>query len=104
MTSVALEGRRAFLYVLCVAGIGVGAAAFTREPGLIGGTMAAMAIVGGIIWVTLGLFAGQSKQEPNLALGEPLPTFSAPDHENQLFEIESLRGHPVLIKLFRGHW
>jgi len=104
MTNVALEGRRAFLYVLCVAGIGVGAGAFTREPGWVGGTMATLAIVGGIIWVTLGLLAGQSKQKPNLVLGEPLPAFSAPDHENQLFEIESLRGHPVLIKLFRGHW
>ena len=104
MTTVALEGRRAFLYVLCVAGIGVGAAAFMREPGWVGGTMAAIAIAGGIVWVILGLLAGQSKQKPNLVLGEPLPIFSAPDHENQRFEIESLRGHPVLIKIFRGHW
>jgi hypothetical protein len=104
MTNVALEGRRAFLFALCVAGIGLGAVALARDPGWVGGTMASIAIIGGIIWVTLGLLAGQSKQKPNLVLGEPLPVFSAPDHDNQSFEIESLRGHPVLIKLFRGHW
>jgi hypothetical protein len=104
MTNVALEGRRAFLYALCVAGIGLGAAAFTRQPGWLGGTMATIAMIGGLIWVTLGLFAGQSKQKPDLVLGKPLPIFSAPDHEDQRFEIESLRGHPVLIKFFRGHW
>ena len=104
MTTVALEGRRAFLYVLYVAGIAVGAATLMRDPGWVGGTMATIAIAGGIVWVILGLLAGQSKQRPNLVLGEPIPVFSAPDHENQTFEIESLRGHPVLIKLFRGHW
>ena len=104
MTTVALEGRRAFLYVLYVAGIAVGTATLMRDPGWVAGTMATIAIAGGIVWVILGLLAGQSKQRPNLALGEPIPFFSAPDHENQTFEIESLRGHPVLIKLFRGHW
>ena len=104
MTTVALEGRRAFLYVLYVAGIAVGAATLMRDPGWVGGTMATIAIAGGIIWVILGLLAGQSKQRPNLVLGEQIPVFSAPDHENQTFEIESLRGHPVLIKFFRGHW
>ena len=104
INGVALEGRRGFLYALCIAGIGSGAVAFTRDPGWIGGAMAAIAITGGLIWIMLGLLAGQSKGTPNLVVGEPLPTFSAPDHENALFEIESLRGHPVLIKLFRGHW
>jgi len=50
------------------------------------------------------VFAGQSKQIPNVIVGAPLPAFAAPDHEGERFEIESLRGHPVLIKLFRGHW
>jgi len=104
INGVALEGRRGFLYALCIAGIASGAVAFTRDPGWVGGAMAAVAITGGLIWIMLGLLAGQSKGTPNLIIGEPLPTFSAPDHENALFEIESLRGHPVLIKLFRGHW
>ena len=104
INGVALEGRRGFLYAICVVGIGLGAAALTRNPGWIGGAMATIAIAGGLVWITLGLLAGQSKGEPNLILGEPLPAFSALDHENTLFEIESLRGHPVLIKLFRGHW
>ena len=104
INGVALEGRRGFLYVLCIAGIASGAAAFTSDPGWVGGTMATIAITGGLAWITLGLLAGQSKGESNLVLGAPIPAFNAPDPENARFEIESLRGHPVLIKLFRGHW
>jgi hypothetical protein len=104
INGVALERRRGFLYALCIAGIASGAAAFTRDPGWIGGAMATIAIAGGLVWITLGLLAGQSKGESNLVLGAPIPAFNAPDHENARFEIESLRGHPVLIKLFRGHW
>jgi hypothetical protein len=104
MNDVALEGRRRFLFALCVAGIGIGVVALMSDPGWVAGAMASIAVAGGGVWVGLGLLAGQSKQTPNLVLGEPLPAFSAPDHEEQLFEIESLRGHPVLIKVFRGHW
>ena len=61
-------------------------------------------MVGGVLWIGLGLLAGQSKQRSNLALDQPLPAIVARDHTGATFEIESLRGHPVLIKLFRGHW
>jgi hypothetical protein len=104
MNRVALEGKRAILYGMFVAGIGFGAAALMRDPGWVGGPMATIGISGGVVWTVLGLLSGQSKQKPNLVIGEPLPVFSAPDHEDQLFEIQSLRGHPVLIKFFRGHW
>lgn len=104
LNEVALEGRRGFLFSMCMLGVGVGVAALVREPGWIGGAMALVGIVAGAVWLVLGVFAGQSKQIPNVIVGAPLPTFSAPDHEAKRFEIEGLRGHPVLIKLFRGHW
>ena len=104
MNGVALDGRRGVLFGLCIGGIALGAAALTREPGWVGGSMAVIAILGGSVWLGLGLLAGQSKQEPMVVVGEPLPAFSAPDHTGTPFDIESLRGHPVLIKLFRGHW
>ncbi len=104
LNDVALEGRRGILFGLCVAGIGIGVAAWNSEPGWLGGTFASLAILGGVIWIALGLLAGQSKQSPLVVVGEPLPAFSAPDPTGASFDIESLRGHPVLIKLFRGHW
>jgi hypothetical protein len=104
LNDVALEGRRRILYLGVAIAIGTGIAALGMDPGWIGGTAAMIAVIGGVAWSGLGLLAGQSTQEPNLILGEPLPAFSAPDHNGERFEIESLRGHPVLIKIFRGHW
>ncbi len=104
MNNVALEGRRSMLFGMCVVAIGLGVASLSNEPGILGGAMAILGVAGGVIWLGLGAFAGQSKQTSNVVVGSPLPAFSAPDHEGAIFDIESLRGHPVLIKLFRGHW
>jgi hypothetical protein len=104
MNDVAIEGRRSVLLSLCAVGVVIGGVALAREPGWIGGLLAVSGIVGGLAWIALGLLAAQSKQRPNLMIGEVLPSISAPDHTGSPFAVESLRGHPVLIKLFRGHW
>lgn len=104
MNAVGLEGRRALPYALFGAGIASGAFSLAREPGWIGGALAVLGIVLGLVWIGLGLLRNQSRQAPNLALGEPIPAIVAPDHSGTPFAVESLRGHPVLIKLFRGHW
>ncbi len=104
MNDVVLEGRRSVLFAMCIAGTVAGGAALVREPGWIGGFLAIAGMLGGLVWIGLGLLAGQSRQRPNLALGQPLPAITAPDHTGAPFEVESLRGQPVLIKLFRGHW
>lgn len=104
MNDVVLEGRRSALFTICLAGVVAGAAALVREPGWIGGVLAIAGMLIGLFWIGLGLLAGQSKQRPNLAVGQPLPAIVAPDHTGTPFAVESLRGHPVLIKLFRGHW
>ena len=104
MNDVALEGRRGMLFGMCVVAMGLGVASLNNEPGILGATGAVLGITGAVIWLGLGVFASQSGQAPNIAVGSPLPAFSAPDHQDEMFDIESLRGHPVLIKLFRGHW
>jgi len=98
MSDVAIEGRRSVLFSMCAV------VALAREPGWIGGLLAVGGVAGGIAWIALGLLARQSKQRPNLMIGEALPAIVAPDHTGSPFAVESLRGHPVLIKLFRGHW
>ena len=38
------------------------------------------------------------------SVGTPLPEFSAIDANDAPFRSADLRGRPVLIKFFRGHW
>jgi hypothetical protein len=104
LNTVALAGRRAPLFAAIGAGIALGIAVLTREPGWIGGGQAAVAIGIGLIWIALGLVAPQSRQQPTIAVGGSLPDFEAPDHEGRPFRLSSLRGRPILLKFFRGHW
>ena len=104
MSRVALEGRRALPFAMCAGAVVVGSVALFDEPGWTGGALAVVGIAGGLVWIGLGLLAGQSRQTPRIAVGEPLPAIVALDHTGMPFDVEHLRGHPVLIKLFRGHW
>jgi hypothetical protein len=104
MHQVALAGRRTLPFALCAAAIVVAVLAFLRAPGWIGGLLAAIGLAIGAAWIALGLLARQSGQRPAVAVGMPLPELVAPDETGASFDIASLRGHPVLIKLFRGHW
>ena len=65
------------------------------------------------LWVTtaVGLFlpfsvliSAQKTGEGTIGVGQTLPAFRASDDDGALFDSETLRGHPVLIKFFRGHW
>lgn len=104
MNQVSLEGRRSLPFALCAAAVVVAIFAFLRSPGWIGGSLAAIGFVIGAAWIALGLLARQSRQTPAVVVGEPLPEIVAPDETGAPFDVASLRGHPVLIKLFRGHW
>ncbi len=39
-----------------------------------------------------------------VAVGDIIPSFSAPDEDGTIFNSASLAGSPALIKFFRGHW
>ena len=104
LQQVSLGGRRWLLYGALGAAILLGGLAIARGPGWLGGIAAGFAVLAGAAWSLLGLLARQSTQVPSVAVGEPLPAFSAPDHNGELFQSASLAGRPALIKLFRGHW
>jgi hypothetical protein len=101
---VALAGRRWIAYALLGAGMLLAAASLGSDPGLASGAIAGLALAVGVAWIVLGVLAPQSRQAPAIAVGEPLPGFTAPDENGAPFRVEALRGRPVLIKLFRGHW
>lgn len=101
---VDLEGRRPLAYGLIAVGAVCAAAVLATGPGLAAGLLAGAALLLAAAWAVLGALAHQSRQAPAVAVGEPLPDFVAPDSRDEPFRIADLRGHPVLLKLFRGHW
>jgi len=104
MQRVALENGRGLPFTFFAAAFAIGAIALTREPGWLGGALSIAALALGTIWVGLALLARQSSPIPNVVVGRALPEIVAPDEHGVPFDVASLRGHPVLIKLFRGHW
>ena len=101
---VSLRQGRWIVNALAVAALVLGAAAFAQSPGTLGGILAGTTIA--IVVLYFGLYAlkGQSVQTPAVAVGELALDFTALDHEGNGFSLSSLRGHPVLFKIFRGHW
>jgi hypothetical protein len=96
--------RRPLVLLVVAAGVGLGALAFTREPGTAGGIAAGLAVAAGGLFLLLQLLARQSRPRPALSVGAPVPDFEAPDAEGRAFALAALRGHPFLLKFFRGHW
>ena len=101
---VELGARRWVVNTMIAGAILLGVAAFVKGPGLLGGILAGTTILVGGVYLFLLAMAGQSKQAPAVAVGSPLPGFTAPDENGQPFELGSLGGRPVLLKFFRGHW
>jgi hypothetical protein len=96
--------RRPLVLLVVAAGVGLGALAFAREPGVAGGIAAGLAVAAGALFLLLQLLARQSRPQPAVSVGAPIPDFEAPDAEGKPFALASLRGRPVLLKFFRGHW
>ena len=101
---VEIDEGRSGLHRLLAASAGAALLAFLVGVGTLGGVLAGVALLGGALYAGLLSLAGQSQQAPAMAVGQPLPDFTAPDENGEPFSSASLRGHPVLIKVFRGHW
>ena len=96
--------RRPWVLLVVVAGAGLGVIALAREPGLLGGIAAGLAVGAGALFLLLQALGKQSRVTPAVALGREVLDFTAPDAEGQPFRLASLRGRPYLLKFFRGHW
>lgn len=101
---VALGEHRWLVNVVMAGGAVLGLLALGQGTGVAGGVLAGASVAVGALYFGLLALAGQSTQRPAVAIGERMPEFTAPDHEGKPFSFASLAGHPVLIKLFRGHW
>lgn len=101
---VEMEQWRWPLSATAATGIALAVVALAREPGIVGGVLAGTSILLAVGFLALGALAGQSKQALAVAVGGRLLDFTAPDESGKPFALASLRGHPILIKFFRGHW
>ena len=64
----------------------------------------AVAALGGLLFLGLLAASGQRSDPPAVRVGGPIFDFVAADDAGHPFDLASLRGHPVLLKFFRGHW
>jgi hypothetical protein len=95
--------RRGYLAV-CAGGAALGIAAFVAGAGIVGGIGAAFGILSGGLFLGLRAQSRQDGRKPAVTVGGPILDFAAPDDSGQAFELSSLRGKPILLKFFRGHW
>lgn len=105
MKRVNMGNRLPILNLLGAAAVIIAVAALANEPGIFGGLLAGLSIVVGAGFLIIGIFlSALSKQTPAVAIGAPLIFFSAPDENGEPFDVATLRGRPILLKFFRGHW
>jgi hypothetical protein len=84
--------------------VALGIAAFVLGASALGQILAALAIIGGIVFLALQTQSRQARLTPAVAVGGSVIEFTLPDHEGRPFDLATLRGKPFLLKFFRGHW
>lgn len=90
--------------VAAAAAVALGLAALVAGVGIAGGVAAGLAVLGGGVFLLLFAASGQAATPPAVAVGEPALDLVATDADGRPFALSALRGRPVLLKFFRGHW
>ncbi len=78
--------------------------AFFLHPGVIGSVGGGIAVFLASLFVVLTFTSGLPQQRPAVVVGDFAPDFRASDGDGKEFRLSNLRGSPVLLKFFRGHW
>jgi len=85
-------------------------AALSLLPFVLAGGGLLLRIACGVAITIVALFMGLDSiatlpsPVPSVGVGSPAPDFTARTSEGDDFSLSSLRGRPVLLKFFRGHW
>lgn len=102
--SVSLPDNRIGFLLCMVTGMGLAITSFFHNPGWIGGTLAALALIPSCFFVFTWAISAQKGGPGKLQPGSPLMAFTAIDDMGSSFDSGVLVGKPVLLKFFRGHW
>ena len=101
---VEIPENRGFFVAAWVGAGTLGVAALLGEPGWLGGIPAGIAVFASSFFLLTVAIGGQKVDDGAIRVGAPIPEFTATDEHGTAFDSQSLAGHPVLIKFFRGHW
>ncbi len=89
---------------LMVPGILLALMGLVKEPGLLSGMAASLAILAGSLFLFVTLTSRLPEKRPSAGVGQPAPDFTARDADDKNFTLSSLKGRTVLLKFFRGYW
>ncbi len=101
---VEIPENRGFFVAAWVVAMALGIAALLGEPGWLGGVPAGLGIFASMFLLFTVAIGDQKVGERAIQVGATIPHFTATDEHKQIFDSQSLAGHPVLIKFFRAHW
>ncbi len=90
--------------VATLVAMALSAAGLVAGVGLVAGIAAGIVLLLGGLFLVLVAGSGQRRGTARFAVGGRLPDFVATDDEGRPFALAALRGRPVLLKFFRGHW
>ena len=102
--NVALPENRMLFLAVWLSAVVLGIAAFVKKAGWLGRIAAVPAIAIGLFLPFTVSISEQILPPEAIQVGEMIPSFSAPDDRDEIFDSARLRGNPVLIKFFRAHW
>jgi hypothetical protein len=102
--AVRLPASRAGFVAAWVAGALLAATALVQGAGWVDGAAAVLALLLAAFLLFTTAVSGQKVGADAIRLGAALPDFVAPDETGAPFALSSLRGGPILLKFFRGHW
>jgi len=91
-------------YAVMAASLLLALAALGAGTGLAGAAAALLALLGSGAFLGLHLISRMPDQPAAVGVGDAAPDFTALDAEGASFRLSELRGRPVLLKFFRGHW
>ena len=101
---VALPENRTLFIAVWLSAVALAIAAFVKKAGWLGRIAAVPAILIGL-FLPFTVSISEQVLPPNaIRVGETMPSFSAPDDRDRVFDSAQLQGNPVLIKFFRAHW
>jgi hypothetical protein len=94
---------RAHQALLVTAGL-IALAALTRGAGWPAGIASGVVLLIAAAFLFLTTASRLPRAPATVRVGEPAPLFTTEDADGRPFALAGLRGRPLLLKFFRGHW
>ena len=104
MQTVRIPADRTLFIAPSAVALRLGVLSLASGPSLSAGILAGVSAFGGAVFVMLCAFSRQVRTRLPVEVGGAILDFCATDDDGRAFDLASLRGRPLLLKFFRGHW